>query len=123
MKATRKVDTETQIPKKTMVSDKIWWRNTGMNSFRGLNKQLIPPNGKFLASPNEIPVVFRDIIKPLEEIKEKGTPIIKPAKVLFTLQPHEETEKFNIVDGNGKVFSEKPMDKEIAEKLIDELSK
>lgn len=102
---------------------RIHWKKVGGGSFR-FNRRIIKPGEIFLANVEDIPKGFRDQIIPLDTIKEKSTTPIIAAKSVYEIQPRGKSKSlFDVVDGNGKVLNEKVLTKEVAEKLVNDLSK
>jgi hypothetical protein len=103
--------------------EKIWWKKIGGGTLNLLGS-VIKPGDKFKAYPYQIPKSFRDVIVPLESIKEGVTPVVEPAPIEYKVQPRGKSKTFfDVVDGNGKVVNEKALSKAIAEKLIEDLAK
>jgi hypothetical protein len=108
----------------------IRWKKIGGGSshlmINGKNK-MVKPNQEFTARPSEISLMFRDVIVSLETIPAPEqiapTPGIKSVYALRALNIEEENSLFDIVDQNGKKINEKPLPKEIAESLINDLQK
>jgi hypothetical protein len=100
------------------VSTEVQWINTGGKFYRA-DGRCVLPGQKFMANENEIPKAFRDVIKPL-------TPIIPiaSAKIVskqYHLRSYTEGENeglFDIVDNNGKVLNEKPLDEDNAQIIM-----
>jgi hypothetical protein len=120
---------------------KIRYKKIGGGSLRlnlsGVNK-IIKQNETFSAYPNEIPKAFKDTCIPLDAAQETKVATAQkpiPAKVTFTMQVstkkitiEKEGKKrqvagYDVVDGMGKVINDKPLTKEVAERLINDLSK
>ena len=102
---------------------KIFWKKVGGGSLR-FNGKIIKPGQTFRASVDEIPKSFRDLVIPLEKIVEKGEEPIVVVNTVYSMQPRGKSKSlFDIVDGNGKVLNEKALNKETAQKLIEDLSK
>jgi hypothetical protein len=103
---------------------KIWWKKKGGGSFM-FNRQLIRPNMKFRAAPNEIPLAFRDLVVPLEDYVDPETapdPLKTAPVVNYFIQPKGKSKfLFDVVDGSGKAINEKGLTKEIAENLLNDL--
>ena len=112
--------------KVNIVDTRIRWKKIGGGSLK-LGGRLIKPEQIFKANPDEIPEAFRDVIIPLDEIKEKqlSEEAIPDGKIAeYTLQPRANSKLwFDVVDSQGKVLNEKALKKEVAEKLIADLEK
>ena len=106
-----------------------WWQKVGGGSFR-MGGKIIKPNQKFRAWPNEIPKAFRDLVKPLggvvtwDDPKVKGDKPIMGKKPEYVLVPDGNSKTlFNIVNKEGKNLNEKPLERVVAEKLLEDLAK
>ena len=101
----------------------IMWKKVGGGSLR-LNGKIIKPGQVFSATPEQIPVAFKDLIMPLEQVRLKDEPVIVPAKLVYELKPRGKSKSlFDVVDKNGKVLNEKALTKEVAQNLIDDLER
>jgi hypothetical protein len=101
----------------------ITWKKVGGGSLR-LNGRMIKPGQIFKARPEEIPVAFKDLIIPLEQVRLKDEPVIVAAKLVYELKPRGKSKSlFDVVDKNGKVLNEKALTKEVAQNLIDDLER
>ena len=118
----------------------ILWKKVGGGSFRMPGK-IIKPGQKFRARPDQIPAGFRDVVIPLEkipdgkDIKEEQVPENIPgiqAKYKLNKRPKKDWTKddngdevilYDIVDIAGKTINgkSKPLTKDIAESLINDL--
>ena len=105
--------------------------------------KIIKPGQVFTASLSEIPKSFRDLVQPLDgdvvwkdnesKKSEPPAPVIVAKKTIYTLQPHGKSALwYDVVtqigvDDTGepilKVLNDKSLKKEVAEKLIEDLSK
>lgn len=102
---------------------RIRWKKVGGGSFRW-NRRIIKSGEVFLANVEDIPKGFRDQIIPLDSIKEKvATPIVAVKSVYEIKSRGKSKSLFDVVDGNGKVLNEKALSKEVADKLVKDLSK
>ena len=111
----------------TVVDDgKIRYKKIGGGSLR-FGGKIIKPQQIFKARPDEIPEAFKDVIIPLDEVKEKqlteeAIPAGKVAE--YILQPRANSKLwFDVVDSQGKVLNEKALKKEVAERLIADMEK
>jgi hypothetical protein len=127
------------VPVVDAVEPLVWFRNGG-KSFRINRNRIIKPNQTFQAKASEIPLAFRDIVKPV------GTPAPRPGakpvppppvgspgkKMVEPITPvrseykavkDEETGEWNILDPQGVVINEKPFsDEHEAQDLAKSLS-
>lgn len=98
----------------------ISWRKLGGGTFRLGNGKIIKPNQVFTAALEDIPMGFRDIIKPVSGELPQEVPT-------RSVTQHEIQSKgigwFNVINSaTGKPMNEKGLRKEDAEKLLAELS-
>ncbi len=109
---------------------RIWYIKLGGGSARirvSGTPRIIKPNEKFQALPSEIPASFKDIIVPVN--REKEAEVIKtlksrqtaPKKVVYSVQKHEGTELFDVVNSTGKIINGEPLEEEDATKLKNDL--
>lgn len=109
---------EEPIVEEIMKPVPIRWKKIGNGSFM-LNNRYIKPGQVFTATVEEIPAAFRDLIVPVDKLPED--PFTKPKKVSnYTLMQTEEG-LWNIVDKQGKIFNDAPMEKNEAEKVLNVL--
>jgi len=104
---------------------KIYWKKIGGGSLRLFGK-IIKSGETFRAGKDAIPKAFRDVVIPLEDIPETNVPeqILDITKSAYKLQKRGKSELWwDVVDSEGKTINEKAMKREIAEKLISDLSK
>lgn len=107
-----------------------WWIKIGGGSFRMTDqdghKKIIKPKQRFQARLEDIPVAFRDTIKPSGwEPKEKTTaPKDIPGKgpVLRKVQRKNSKVWFDVVNEEGKPINEKALREQAADELIEQLS-
>ncbi len=105
-------------------NEPIRWRKTGGGALY-LHRKIIKPGQVFTARPSEISKAFRDTVIPLEEIPaEAPPPPLEITKADYSVKPRGKSKSwFDVVDSKGKVVNEKALTKEIAEKLVQDLSK
>lgn len=109
---------EEPIVEEIMKPVPIRWKKIGRGSFM-FNNRYIKPGQVFTATVEEIPAAFRDLIVPVDKLPED--PFTKPKKVSnYTLMQTEEG-LWNIVDKQGKIFNDAPMEKNEAEKVLNVL--
>jgi len=121
---------------RTKTSDQIRWRKDGGGSFR-LGRRIIKPGEVFKATKEEIPAAFLNTVTPLDSLPEESVkaPVVSAPKTNeYTVVPalarkgkakegeSEAVSLFNVVDKNGKKLNELPLDKETADKLVNDLS-
>lgn len=104
-------------------SELKWWRNKG-GTFRLNKHRVIHPNQTFQAREDEIVSAFRDIIVPVEprptppktaESKSSSTSAltpVDPVKSEYRVEKDEATGFWNVVDPQGKVVNEQPIEDE-----------
>jgi len=112
---------------------KLRWQKVGGGSLR-IGRKIIKPGERFVASIDEIPAAFRDLVMPLDKIVEDNPETSKPpvvAKTEYSIAvtdapegtPKTSTTKYyNVVDGKGKVLNEIPLTETKAKKLVNDLS-
>jgi hypothetical protein len=111
-------------------SERIRWKKIGGGSLTLLGK-FIKPNDIFTAYPHQIPKQFRDVIIPLDEIREQSVPKVEPIKTTYKVVPRGASKSmFDVVneavtneEGIPKRINDKPLTKEVAEQLIQDLAK
>jgi hypothetical protein len=112
---------------KEVVSEKIRYRKIGGGSARlniGGQNRIIKPNEVFTALPSEIPFAFKDTIIPLDSLPKVEAAKPQPVKVSFSVKPRGKSKSlFDVVDNLGKVINDKPLPKETAEQLVEDLGK
>ena len=107
---------------------KMRWKKVGGGSLRLANR-IIKPGQVFVAAPEDIPKAFRDLVVSVSgsfdfEKKEKEIPPVIGVKPIYTLALKGASQfLYNVIDAQGKVLNEKGLKKEVAEKLIADLSK
>lgn len=118
----------------TVDDGKIWYRKVGGGSMRLPNK-IIKPGEKFRSHPDDIPRAFRDLCIPLEEVKEAPAKAeVKVVNSEYFLQPRGKNKQWwDVVKATGekdaegndimKAINENALKKDMAEKLISDLSK
>jgi hypothetical protein len=113
-----------QLEEQATPNGKVWWKNNGGTFRMGPNNQrIIKPGEKFQAYPEEISQAFRDVITPMQTLKEDNRPV-KVAPSVYKLKESEEEEGlYDIVNAQGKPLNEKPLEKETAEQLIADLAR
>jgi hypothetical protein len=124
----KKVSNEVNpIPAPKLNNQKLRWQKVGGGSLRitlsGI-KKIIKPNEKFEAYLDEIPKAFKDQIIPLQPLPESvNAPVVKSIPVVYTIEPIDsEGLLFNIIDSQGKVFNETPLDEETAKQFVKDIS-
>jgi hypothetical protein len=102
---------------------KISYKKVGGGSLRW-NKRLIKPGQIIRLNPDEVPHTFRDVLIPLEQIREKVVAPIVYTKSEYKLTPHGKSKSlYDVVDSQGKVLNDKSLTKAVAEEFITELNK
>jgi hypothetical protein len=105
-----------------MSEEKIWWKKLGGGSLRNVaGIKLIKPGERFKAKASDIPENFRDVVIPQQNIPEEPVVITQGVKPTYILQPAKRNGWFDIVDSQGKIFSDKAMPKDKAQSLIADL--
>jgi len=103
--------------------DKIRYKKIGGGSLR-LNGRIIKPGEVFSASPSQIPPAFKDVVIPLEEVKDVPAPTITVSNPQYEMRPRGKSRSlFDVVNANGKVLNSNALTKEVALQLIQDLSR
>lgn len=103
-----------------VVDNRLWWINRGATFRMGTDKdaRIIKPNQKFQADPEEIPKMFRDIIIPVD-VTQAAQAGVQVRQIAYGYRIKERDDhNFDIVDAQGKVINETPMDEEKAKKVL-----
>lgn len=104
-------------------NDVIRWKKIGGGGFYFKNR-IIKPGQVFTAKASEIPASFRDLCIPLDEIKPAPVIPVKVTPAEYKISPRGKGKTwFDVIDKNGKAINEKALSKEVAEKLVDDLTK
>ena len=98
---------------------KVWWKNTGRGIFKMRDGRKFLADATFEAYVHEIPVAFRDTIKPLQ-------PLSAAKELLVVNQPKYAIQKrggnwYDIVDSKGKIVNTKALKRLEAEQMVKEL--
>jgi hypothetical protein len=111
---------ENVIPVSQPIHDgQVWWKNNG-GTFRMGKNRIIKPGEKFLAHPDQVSQAFRDVIVPIQRNLEDHTPV-KVNIPKYEIQPNEEEGFFDIVNEEGKILNEKPLEESVAKQLLEDL--
>lgn len=109
-------------------ADVVRWRKVGGGSFYTVidgKQRIIKPGEVFTAKLEEIPVAFRDTVKPVDDAQYK---VVKEQKEATEPVPAEYSLKhrgggyFDVFDSNDKQVNEKALRREAAEELIGSLT-
>lgn len=93
----------------------IRWKKIGSGGFLFKNHH-IKPGQIFTATVEEIPLAFRDVIVPIEDVPTDKL-LVNP-ETLYKKELIEGTNTYNIVSSTGKILNENPVTLEEAEKLL-----
>jgi hypothetical protein len=93
----------------------IRWKKIGSGGFLFKNHH-IKPGQIFTATVEEIPLAFRDVIVPIEDVPTDKL-LVNP-EILYKKELIEGTNTYNIVSSTGKILNENPVTLEEAEKLL-----
>jgi hypothetical protein len=98
------------------------WVNNGGPFYRK-NGTKVPRGGTFEAAVDEVPVAFRDNIKPIDPaaaaaILSKPLNVVKPS---FRLKRRGDTFFYDVLDGSGKRINEKDLTEAEAKAVLDKL--
>jgi len=114
----------TKVPGEKVKAEKpgaIRWINKG-GTFCTRNRQVVKHGETFSARVEDIPMAFRDVIKPVDPTALPVEVRIEPVPLVFRLRAREGTAFFDIVDGTGKRISEKDLTEQEAKDVLDKLS-
>jgi hypothetical protein len=104
------------------MSEKIKWLKKGGGSFRMADGKIIKPNQTFMAAPEEIPVGFRDVVVPLEEIPEAKEPKILVGSA-YKVEKRQNSSWYDVVNSvSDKPINDKALRLEDAKALLKELA-
>ena len=114
-RTSNEVDSNTQIK---------WRKKQKSGSFRMGNGRIIKPGQVFMASLNEIPEAFRDVITPVDpasftkvqQAQEGSAPV-----ELDYFVKHIASGWYNVVDSDDKAQNDKKLRKDDAEALLESL--
>ena len=101
---------------------KISFKKAGGGCIRW-NGMLIKPGQIIRLDPSQVPASYKDLLIPLEKIREKTEPPINVVVTDYKVVPRGKSKSlFDVVDGNGKHINEKALTKKLAEELAKELA-
>ncbi len=105
-----------------------WKKTSGTFILRRKNgvQETISAGQVFQALPEEVPMAFRDTIKPVDtmELEAKANSPLDVADPGYHVEPRGKLPgRFNVADGHGKVVNEQPLTAAEAQDLIDSLEK
>lgn len=102
---------------------KIKWKKIGTGTHRFPDGTEIRPGGIFEAHPDEVPLAFRDVIVPVsvDELLSLTEPRVDPAQSAYAIRSRGP-DRWDVVDGLGKVVNEAAMSRAEAEALVRTLS-
>ncbi len=98
---------------------RIKWKKIGGGTFRMSSGKIIKPNQEFMATPEEIPSAFRDVIRPLDyvpDLKEISATVPQTYEIV-----HRSYGWYDIVNSYGKKVNEKSLRKTEAETMVEQL--
>ena len=110
-------------------SKSVSWRKiAGTFTLRRKNgtQETISAGQVFQAMPEEIPMAFRDTIKPVDPValEARVNPPLDVASPGYRVEPRGKLPgRFNVVDGQGKVINEQPLTATEAQGLLEDLEK
>lgn len=99
----------------------IEWINKG-GKFLTADKRVIQRNQKFFAPVSQIPLAFRDVIKPVNPLPKEEEEYLTPVTGEYKIQRNDKNGLFDIVDPQGKVVNEKSLTEEAAKDLLSKLN-
>lgn len=123
MERTKKVTKEVVEDIGILEEPTLRWKKTGGGTFRMPNR-IIKPNEVFEAKPSEIPMGFRHIIIPLDEIPAEAlAPKVIGKTMEYSIVKREKGSWYDVVTEGGKKLNEKALTKDDAEKMVEDLLK
>jgi hypothetical protein len=102
-------------PVRPTMTTPIKWKKIGSGGFL-FNNRYIKPGQIFSASLEEIPVAFRDVIVPMEELPADR--LLSPTSSNYKMVEIEGEGTYNIVDIHGKTLNEVPLEYEEATNFL-----
>ena len=103
----------------------IRWRKTAKSGTFRMPGKIIKPGQTFTARPSQIPMAFRDTIKPLDPLlKKEDKPVVSSTAYRMEFWSEEKDIAFyNVVQvASGKAINDSPLPQPEAEKLMRDLS-
>lgn len=92
-----------------------------------IGNRIIKPGQVFKTTWDKIPAAFRNVLQIVDGVQPQATPAPERVKnvvaPVYTIQPvsEEEGSLVNIVDQNGKVINDEPLEAEEAQLLVEKL--
>lgn len=92
-----------------------------------IGNRIIKPGQVFQTTWDKIPAAFRNVLQIVDGVQPQATPAPERVKnvvaPVYTIQPvsEEEGSLVNIVDQNGKVINDEPLEAEEAQLLVEKL--
>ena len=104
----------------------IKWKNAGGGTLRLFisgRTRIIKPMEIFSATAYEVPEAFRDSVIPLDKVPEIPKPDkVKGVAAAYEVVPRGKSKSmFDVVDRFGKRINEKPLSKDVANQLKQDL--
>ncbi len=100
------------------MAERIKWKKIGGGTFRLASGKIIKPNQEFMATSDQIPGAFRDVIKPLDSAPEALPDEVPPDVQQYEIV-HRSHGWYDITDNQGKKINEKSLRKKAAENMIE----
>lgn len=100
---------------------KIRWKKMGGGSFRLFSGKIIKPGQVFRANEEEIPVSFRDVVTPLDDLPPEEKAAALEPQVYEIL--HKGAGRWVVLNPEGKIINDGYLTREEALKLKDELER
>jgi hypothetical protein len=97
---------------------KIRYINNG-GLFITVDNKTIKSGVTFKSRPEDIPAAAKDVIKPLDPVKENKIAITTPQYKIEATE--EDVTLFNVVDSRGKAINETPLDEESANAFLNRI--
>lgn len=103
---------------KTAKKSEVKWINKG-GRFKMADGTLIERGKTFMATPDQVPKAFRDVIKPVDTIPKEVE--VEPAINIYTAKARQDG-LFDIVDPRNKVINDKPLAEAEAQEVLSRLN-
>ena len=114
---------------KAQASTAMSWRKTAGTFLlrrKDGTEERIEAGQVFQALPEEIPLTFRDTIRPVDpaELEARVDPPLDVVSPNYRVEPRGKLPgRFNVVDGQGKVINEQPLTATEAQSLLEDLTR
>ena len=101
-------------------SNLIKWVNRG-GAFYMKDGKRVSRGETFLAAPEDVPLAFRDVIKPVDPAAMVTEQPLQAVATSFRLKQRGKTAFYDVVDDSGKRINEKDLTEQEAKQILDKL--